>query len=90
MKLERFLLEPERILRIQNCRVAVSGALAILTLMETTAELLGIDTTGEIDPGELTELEGFRSVPNFDTGAPLTVVLGVGSGIFLGGVRVAN
>jgi hypothetical protein len=58
--------------------------------METTAELLGLDTTGEIDPGELTELEGFRPVPNFDEGAPVVVVLGVGSGIFVGGVRVAD
>lgn len=37
-----------------------------MTLMETTAELHGIDTTplGEPDPAELTELDGFRPVPN--------------------------
>jgi hypothetical protein len=58
--------------------------------METTAELLGLDTTGEIIPGELTELEGHRPIPNFDPAERVVVVLGVGSGIFVNGERVAN
>ena len=58
--------------------------------METTAELLGLDTTGEVIPGELTELEGHRPIPNFDPHERVVVVLGVGAGVWADGVRVAD